>query len=36
MSWKERWIDALTDSGAVDATRLARGGTPLKIDSYKF
>ena len=33
MSWKERWIDALTDSGAVDATRLARGGTPLKIDS---
>jgi len=33
MSWRERWIDALADSGAVDATRLARGGTPLKIDS---
>ena len=33
MSWKELWVDVLSESGAVDTTRLARGGTPMKIDS---
>jgi len=33
MSWKDLWIDTLAESGAVDATRLARGGTPMKMDS---